>query len=1091
MLRKQALLASALFTGLGLTSLARGAAEPVDLRCEYLVNPLGIDTTKPRLSWILHSIERGQRQTAYRILVAGSVDALRWDRGDLWDTGKVASDQSIHVEYAGKPLASHTRCWWKVRVWDKDGKPSHWSSPATWSMGILTPQEWGAQWISHTPPTPTGKGTAEAVGFKGCQWIWFPEGDPKKEVPAGKRYFRRVFDLPADAKVQWARVLVSVDDRFILFVNGKQACKSSDQEFAWREGQLADVAAFLAPGRNVVAVEATNAGAGPAGVIATLVIRLDGGKVLTIASDARWRCSDREVGGWQNPGFDDSSWRDVRAVGAASTQPWGEIRLPSHAEWGQEAPSPMLRKAFFLKKPVRRATVNVCGLGYYELHINGAKVGDHELDPAYTRYDKRCLYVTYDVSDRLKKGDNVIGAMLGNGWYNQHAREEWNFHKAPWRDRPKMLVHLRITYIDGSTETIVTDATWRGSTGPVVCDGIRNGEVYDARLEQEGWDRSGFNESTWTAAQVVAPPKGLLQAQMMPPVRVTQTIRPVRVSEPKPGVFIYDVGQNMAGRARLRVKGPAGATVTLRYGERLDTDGNLQRKEIAPYVYQGPFQEETYILKGKGEEVWESRFTYHGFRYVEVTGFPGKPTLDNLEGRVMHTDFPITGEFECSNPLINAICRLTMWSYRSNYVSIPTDCPQREKNGWTGDAQLAAEQAMYTVDNAASYAKWMNDFDDVQTPAGEFPGIVPTHDWGYGTGPAWDSAFIIIPWYLYEYRGDTRVIAQHYERMQRYVDYLTSRAKNHIVSYGLGDWVPAKTETPANVTGTGYYYVDTLTLSRFARILGKTEDAQRYAKLAEEIRKAFNKTFYKGEGIVANGSQTALSCALYQGLAEPRDKARILDQLVANVARSNGHLDTGILGAKYLFHALSDNGKHDVAYRIALQTTPPSYGDWLNRGATTLWEDWKGEASLNHIMFGDIVGWFYQELAGIHATPAKPAFKHMVLRPRPVGDLTFVRASVRSPHGTIGSEWSVEHGKLRWAVTVPPNTTATVHVPTTDVGSVTEGGGPVAVSKGIHVIGQWGDYLVLLVPSGRYAFGAKWAPPAPSQGPGVRLLPEK
>ncbi len=1056
---------------LAITGGGYAAVEVKDLRCEYLVRPLGIDVARPRLSWILDSAQRGQRQTAYRVLVAGDPGRLRRDQGDLWDSEKVVSDQSIHVEYAGKPLASHMRCWWKVRVWDANGRPSGWSEPAMWSMGILLPEEWRAQWIGYTRPGQKDR-TAEAIRFDLCQWMWFPGGDAHKEVPAGKRYFRRTFDLPAGQKVRWAKILLTADDEFVLHVNGKQIAKSSDKPMAWQEACLVDVRDALVAGRNVVAIEAANVGQSPAGVIAKLIVAPESGAKMTVISDGKWRCSDQLAQGWQTVAFSDDAWRPANLLGVMGTAPWGNIRCPADQEWGQGAPSPIFRKGFRVAKAVRGATATICGLGYYELRLNGSKVGDHELDPAYTRYDKRCLYVTYDVTNRLTRGENALGVMLGNGWYNQHAREEWNFHNASWRDRPKMLFHLRIDYTDGTTETIVSDETWRASTGPVVLDGIRNGEVYDARLEQPGWDKPGFNDSAWAKPDIVAAPKGALRAQMQPPIRVTQTIRPVKITEPKPGVFIVDMGQAFAGRARLLLSGPAGTAVTLRYGERLEKDGSLVITQIAPFVYQGPFQTDRYILKGTGNEVWESRFTYHGFRYVEVTGFPGRPTLDDFQGRVMHTDFPITGEFVCSNPLFNDIQHLTMWAYRSNFLSIPTDCPQREKNGWTGDAQLACEQAMYNVDNAAAYAKWMNDFDDVQKPDGEFPGIVPTYDWGYGTGPAWDSAFVIIPWTLYVYAGDARILAEHYDRMKRYVGYLTHRAKNHIVDYGLGDWVPAKTETPAAVTSTGYYYVDTLILSRAARLLGKVEDAERYARLAEDIRKAFNKTFYKGDGLYANGSQTALSCAIYQQLAEPSQVGRIVDQLVANVQRQDGHLDTGILGAKYLFHSLSDHRRHDIAYRIATQTTPPSYGDWLKKGATTLWEDWRGEASLNHIMFGDISAWFYQELAGIHATPAQPAFKRIIFRPRPVGDLAFVRASIRSPYGKIASSWRRGDRGFEWEVTVPPNTTATICVPTSSPEKVTEGGRPIAQVPGLHFVRSEGEYSVYLANSGRYRFVA-------------------
>jgi alpha-L-rhamnosidase len=617
-------------------TLACAAPTQVDrLRCEYLENPLSIDVTKPRLNWLMRFDERGQRQTAYQILVASSPELLQQDKGDLWDTGRVESDRSIQIEYAGKPLQSHAQCWWKVRVWDKDGKPTAWSKPALWSMGILDPAAWQAKWIAYTK------------------------------------------DLPYDV------------------------------------------------------------------------------------------------------------------------------------EWPQSAPSPVFRKSFEIKQPIRSATVSVCGLGFYELHLNGGKVGDHVLDPAFTRYDKRALYVTYDVTDRLKQGENAIGAMLGNGWYNSCASDAWGFDKSPWRDRPTLRLQLRIVFSDGSVQAVVSDGTWRATIGPVVRDGIRNGEVYDARRELPGWDAAAYDDASWAAAEVVAGPKGVLRAQMLPPAKVMKTITPISVAEPKPGVFIVDMGQNMAGWTQLKVAGPAGTRVVMRSAERLTPDGLLDSAIIRQHVHSGPFQTDTYILKGQGEEVWEPRFAYSGFRYVEVTGFPGKPAVDNFRGRIVHTAFHDAGSFECSNPLLNKIQLLTLRSYRSNFADgYPTDCPHREKNGWTGDAHLAAEQAMYNFDNTAGYLKWMNDFKDEQQPDGNLPGIVPTSGWGYqwGNGPAWDSASVLIPWYLYQYCGDTRVLAEHYDGMKRYVDYMTGRSKDHLVSHGLGDWAPANTQTPAIITSSGYYY---------------------------------------------------------------------------------------------------------------------------------------------------------------------------------------------------------------------------------------------------------------------------------------------
>ncbi len=870
----------------------------VRLRCEYLVNPLGIDAARPRLSWVLESDRRAEVQTAYQVLAAGSAEALAADRGDLWDTGKVASDQSIHVAYGGKPLASAQCVWWKVRVWDRDGRPSAWSEPATWEMGLLSRDDWKANWISA-----------------------------------------------------------------------------------------------------------------------------------------------------------------VAAQDKATTRP--------------AVPGPLFRRAFTLRKPVRSARAYVCGLGYGELWLNGAKVGDHALDPAYTRYDRRCLYVTYDVTKQLRQGENAAGLMLGNGWFNMHSRCTWDFDKAPWRDAPQAIVQIHVTCDDGTTERIVTDAGWKVAAGPVVYDCIRNGETYDARLEKPGWASPGFDDAGWRAAHVVAGPQGVLAAQMLPPIKVTETIKPVRLTEPRPGVFVFDLGQNIAGWSRLTVEGPAGARVEMKHGERLHDDGTLTQDRIAAHSKQGDFQTDTYILKGEGTEVWEPRFVYHGFRYVQVTGFPGRPTTDSLRGQVAHTAFEPTGSFECSNDLLNRIQRATLWSYRGNYHGIPTDCPHREKNGWTGDGHTSAEQAMVNFDNAAAYTKWMDDFHDEQRDSGELPGIVPTSGWGYhwGNGPAWDSAYLLVPWYLYLYDGDTRILERHYDRFKRYVDYLTTKAKDGIVSIGLGDWVPWKDKTPEAVTSTGYYYVDAVIVAKVARMLGRTDDAEKYGALAGRIRKAFNDAFVdRATGKVANGTQTAMSCALYQGLAEPGDRAAILRSLVANIEARDGHIDTGLLGTKYLLRALSDNGRADVAYRVASQKTQPGWGWWIEQGATTLWEDWKGEASLNHIFFGDISGWFYETLAGIRIDPEQPGFKHVIIRPHVVGDLTHVRARTLSIRGMVASEWMLKDGAFTLAVTIPVNSAATVFVPAADAKQVKEGDAPAAEAEGVQFLRTEDGCAVFRTGSGSYRF---------------------
>jgi len=490
------------------------------------------------------------------------------------------------------------------------------------------------------------------------------------------------------------------------------------------------------------------------------------------------------------------------------------------------------------------------------------------------------------------------------------------------------------------------------------------------------------------------------------------------------------------------------------------------------------FQTDTYIL----DSGHVSRFTFHtprfsydGFQYVELTGFPGTPTLDILRGVFIHSAVPPIGEFECSNPLLNKIWRAARWSYLSNLESIPTDCPHREKNGWTGDAHLAAEQGLFNFESASVYTKWINDLADEQRPSGELPGIVPTSGWGYtwGNGPAWDSAFELIPFYLYQYCGDTRILTEHYQGFKRYVDYLTTRAKNGIVSIGLNDWAPWETKTPADVTSTAYYFRDAQIVSLAASLSGNEADAHKYSDLADSIRKVFNKQFYHPDtGLYSSGSQTALSCALYQGLVEPAHKEIVLSNLVAAVEKRNWHIDTGILGAKYLLNALLENQHAEIAYRIITQTNQPGWGWWFEQGATTLWEQWNGTESRNHIMFGDISAWFYKALAGINLDPSAPAFKHIIIKPNVVGDLTFARASYDSIRGRIVSDWKIEGHKFHLTVTIPPNTTATVYFPPSiiDSAAVTEDGRRFDSSEGIRLVSA--KTPIFEIGSGTYRFTA-------------------
>jgi len=1055
-----------LWSCLALTTLA-AAAQPAplsvtDLRCEALHDPLGIDVLRPRLSWVLESAQREQRSTAYQILVASKPERLAAGAGDLWDSGRVTIDASTQVAYAGRPLTSRRACWWKVRVWDAQGRPSAWSPAACWTMGLLKPDDWQGVWIGGLPPPPAPVRNP----FEHAQWIW-AAGSASELSPTA--HVRRRFTVPATAQVKKAELCLSADDNYVLWINGQQAGRNRGLE-SWMRPERIDITQWVRPGENLIAIRAGNDPKTPGGLIASVRVQLAAGADLEFTSDKSWLAVSQPKGRWQEPSADDRQWPAARVVGPFGVKPWGQLEVDPPPP----PPSPLLRTSFTLAKPIRSATVSICGLGYYELRLNGQRVGDHVLDPAFTRYDRRALYVTYDVTRLLREGRNAVGVQLGNGWYNEFTRSAWNFDHAPWRDLPKMLFQLDVELADGTRTAIASNASWKTtSEGPTRFDGIRNGEQYDARQEIRGWDTPAFNDDGWLSARLARAPGGVLSAQMLPPIRVTKTIRPVSVREPRPGVWLFDLGQNIAGHARINVRGPAGTQVVLRYGERLAPDGTLDQQAIAAHVYSGEFQTDRYTLRGGGPETWEPKFVYHGFQYVEVTGLKERPTLDTLSGRVVHTDFERIGRFACSEQLVNRIEQNAVWSYVGNFHGYPTDCPHREKNGWTGDAHLAADMGLLHFRGEAAYAKWMRDMADEQQPDGTVAAIIPTSGWGYlwGNGPAWDSAYLLIPYYVYQYRGDRRLLEQLYDGWRRYVDYLTTRADHGIVSIGLGDWCPAKTKTPVEVTSTAYYYVDTRIVAHTAALLGKKADAQRYAQQAEAIRRAFLARFYDpATGRVANGSQTALACALCQGLTGPAETPKTLACLVAAVDAADGHLDAGILGTKYLLHALSENGRSDVAWRVVTQTTPPGWGHWLQERATTLWEEWDGRASRNHIMFGDVSAWFIKYLGGI--APAAPGFREITIRPQVLGDLRWARAEHLCPYGWIRTDWRLEAGRFVLDLTVPVGTRATVYVPTPSAAAVTEGAGPAAQAPGVRLLRTEKGAAVFTVGSGRYRFAA-------------------
>ena len=702
-------------------------------------------------------------------------------------------------------------------------------------------------------------------------------------------------------------------------------------------------------------------------------------------------------------------------------------------------PAPMFRKTFTIDKNILSAKLYVSAAAYYKLYLNGEVTDEIKLDPGYTHYDKRNLYTTYDVTKFLRKGENVVATVLGNGFYNESAPvATWDFEKARWRDRAKMILEIRVKYEDGSALVVPTDNTWKTAIGPHIYNNIYSGETYDARNEILGWNKSEFNDAKWSNAVQVKAPSPMLVSQTMQPVRVTKEYPAVSMQSFGDTVFVFDFGINLTGVFDLRIRGTRGTKVTLTHGELLKESGRLEMRNLD--IYYKPiagieFQTDTYILKGEGEESFSPEFTYHGFRYVEVkSDNPIALKKENVKALFIHTDLERVGSFNCSNELLNKIWKASNQSYLCNLHSIPTDCPQREKNGWTADAHVAIDLGLLNFDGIKFYEKWMNDFIDNQKPEGNISGIIPSSGWGYDDwiGPVWDAALFIIPDALERYYGDTRTIEKLYSTCEKYLDYLKNREdEDGTVTYGIGDWVYYKTQTPTEFTTTCFYYWDYVLMAHFAEITGN--DSSPYNKKAMALRELINKKYFNAATcLYANGSQTAQAVALALEIVPAEYEARLAENFNKAIVGNNYHLDFGVLGSKYVPRMLSKYGYAETAYKMATQKTAPSWGNWIQQGFTTLAETWVlspefRDASVNHVFLGDISAWMVNSLAGINYDNESRGFSKIIIKPDYIEDLSWVKGEYRSVKGMIKSEWAREGSNIKLSVTIPANTTATVY----------------------------------------------------------------
>jgi alpha-L-rhamnosidase len=886
-----------------LQTLSHAQIKVTGLRCEFRSDPLSIDAARPRLSWIIESKDHGVKQTAYELLVATSQGLLDKDKGDLWESGKVPSDQSIHIAYDGKTLLSRTTCFWKVRIWDNHGHESAWSKPSFWRMGLLSKSDWKAEWIG----------------------------------------------LPSDTSL------------------------------------------------------------------------------------------------------------DLR-------------------------PAPYVRKEFGVTKPIQRAQLYVTARGMFVASLNGRRIGNETLSPEWSDYSKRIQYLTYDVTNQVREGINCLGVIIGDGWFRGFV----GFSKFPnnYGKQTSTLLQLHIEFADGTEQLVCTDASWKGTYGAISYSDLLMGERYDAQKEPEGWTMSGFNDSRWQNVVVMPGPTAQLVALPTEPVRVTHIVKPKKVTEPKKGTFVFDLGQNIAGYCMLKVKGPAGTEVTLRHAEVLSPDGmiyteNLRRAKAT----------DVFILKGSRDEVFEPHFTFHGFRYVEVTGYPGKPPLDAIRGCAINSDLPSAGSFTCSDPMVNQLQSNILWSQRGNFVSVPTDCPQRdERLGWMGDAQIFVRTASFNMDVSSFMTKWMYDVEDAQSPEGAFKDTSP-YIQGNGTdgAPGWGDAGVIVPWYVYRCYGDTRIIERHYEAMKRWMKYMADAnpdyIRNNRRNNDYGDWLSIDAETPKDLLATAFWAYDAKLMADMAQAIGRADDQRTYLALFNDIRTAFQKKYVSSDGHVFGETQTGyVLCLAFDLMPENlREKAALY--LVENIRKRDDHLSTGFIGVKYLNPVLSDNGYLDIAYKLLFNKTFPSWGYPILQGATTIWERWDGWTkekgfqdagmnSFNHYSMGSVGEWLYRYVGGIDLHPDAVAYKKIMIHPRPNRGLKFANAEYASIYGLIRSSWKLAQGKINLDVVIPTNTSAVVYVPTSDPKSVRELG--TTTLADVKLLREEAGCAVFEVGSGSYRFESTW-----------------
>jgi alpha-L-rhamnosidase len=1018
-----------------------------DLTSERRANPIGLDVANPHFAWRLvanNEDARDKSQSAYRILVASTSEKLARNDADLWDSGQVQADTSTEVPYTGKPLGSRQAAHWKVRVWDEHGKATNWSKPAQWEMGLLKATDWQAEWIGRKRLLRA----QPLVDESKLDWLWYPlaPGELPRTKPKSTRWvhFRNRITITDPASYKQIYAILASTHETHVFVEGIHIDASRPRS------DLHEVTLLphLKAGENVIGISTRPETVSGLAVQIHLIHK--DGRVETIASGPAWKSERDQADGWAAPDFDDRNWKPSVVLAPFGKAPFDKVLASSLVTAEREAPAYLFRRVCRTLPdgvvPVR-ARLYATALGVYDVFLNGRRVGDALLAPGWTDYHKRIEVQAHDVTAQAmaprETNCTTVSATLADGWYTGfigYRKQRGHYGDWPLRLRAQ----VEIEWSNGQRETIVTDGNWKAGSGPILNADLLDGETYDARKEIAGWPSPADTVAGFGAADVLTtPPTATLVAETGPPIRVVKEVAPVAVTEPRRGVFIFDVGQNLVGIPRLKVRGPAGTRVELRFAEMLNPDGTAYLTNLRTALAT-----DAYILKGDSSgEIWAPRFTNHGFRYVEVKGFPGKPTESSLLIQVTHSDIRPLGSFKTSNAMVNQLQSNIQWGQRSNFVGLPTDCPQRdERLGWMGDAQIFARTACFNMDVRNFFQKWMRDVFDAQAEDGAVADTIPSLDGlgGRPGAPGWADAAIIIPWEMYRCSGDTRFLSEHFDSMRRHIDFIASQNPDRVWAKAggnnYGDWLSINADTPKPLLGTAYFAHSTGILADIARVLQKTAEAKKYDQLRQEIVAAFNANFVMDDTLIKGDTQTGYLLALQFDLL-PRDKrARAMEHLVAAIERANNHLSTGFLGVRELLPVLSQEGRLDLAYRLLLNDTFPSWGYSIKQGATTIWERWDGFThekgfgddemnSFNHYSLGSVGQWLYANVGGIESDPAAPGYKHFFMRPRPGGGLISGFASYDSPRGWITSDWRIENGTFFYKIKVPVNSRATVELP--------------------------------------------------------------